>query len=74
MKVVTRIAAAVLGGLAVAAAVPAVADDAAPAPVLRVEQETIDLGDITAGSEAVAVFRFHNVGDADVHIIRAKPS
>jgi hypothetical protein len=74
MKVVTRIAAAVLGGLAVAAAVPAVADDAAPAPVLRVEQETIDLGDITAGSEAVAVFRFHNAGDADVHIIRAKPS
>ena len=23
---------------------------------------------------AVAVFRFHNAGDADVHIIRAKPS
>jgi hypothetical protein len=42
--------------------------------VLRVEQQTIDLGEVIAGSEAVAVFRFQNTGSAEVHIIRAKPS
>ena len=50
------------------------ADEGAPAAVLQVEQATIDLGDVVAGSEAVAVFRFHNSSDAAVHIIRAKPS
>jgi hypothetical protein len=74
MKLFTTTAAAVAGALMAIAAVAVAADEAAPTPVLRVEQETIDLGDVTAGSEAVAVFRFHNAGDADVHIIRAKPS
>jgi hypothetical protein len=72
MKLVPTTAAAV--ALVVIAAAAVAADEAAPAPVFRVEQETIDVGDVTAGSEAVAVFRFHNPGDADVHIIRAKPS
>jgi hypothetical protein len=74
MKLNMRTAAAVVGALTVVAAMAAADDQAAPGPVFRVEQETIDLGEITAGSEAVAVFRFHNAGDADVHIIRAKPS
>jgi len=74
MKLFTTTAAAVVGALVAIAAVAVAGDEAAPTPVFRVEQETIDLGDVTAGSEAVAVFRFHNAGDADVHIIRAKPS
>lgn len=75
MKLSGRTAAAVLGVLAIAAAAPAGADEAtAPTPTFRVEQETIDLGDVIAGSEAVAVFRFHNAGNADVHIVRAKPT
>jgi len=74
MRQFTTTAAAVVGALVVIAAVAVAADEAAPTPVFRVEQETIDLGDVTAGSELVAVFRFHNAGDADVHIIRAKPS
>jgi hypothetical protein len=57
----------------VAAALVA-ADEAVPAPAFRVEQASIDLGEVVAGSEAVAVFRFHNDGSSDVHIVRAKPS
>lgn len=57
-----RTAVAVPGVLAIAAAAPAVDDHAAgPTPTIRVEQKTIDLGDVIAGSEAVAVFRFQNV-------------
>jgi hypothetical protein len=75
MHLTGRTAAALFGAVAaLAAAAPAVADEAVPAPAFRVEQETIDLGDVVAGSEALAVFRFHNAGDADVHIVRAKPS
>ena len=75
MKLAVRIAAAAIVVIGVfAATAPVAADEAAPALAFRVEQETVDLGDIVAGSEAVAVFRFHNTGDADVHIVRAKPS
>jgi len=74
MKSVSGTAAAVLGVLAIAAAGRAVADEAVPAPTFQVEQAAIDLGDVIAGSEAVAVFRFHNAAGADVHIVRAKPS
>ncbi|HOC43724.1 MAG TPA: hypothetical protein PKJ99_11980 [Thermoanaerobaculales bacterium] len=74
MKLVMGTAAAVLGVIVIAAAGAAVAEDAAPAPAFQVEQAAIDLGDVTSGSEAVAVFRFHNNGGADVRIVRAKPS
>ncbi|MEE4272197.1 MAG: hypothetical protein V2I67_11010 [Thermoanaerobaculales bacterium] len=43
-------------------------------PLLTVEEPTIDLGEIKAGTDAVATFIFHNRGDVDVKIIRAKPS
>lgn len=43
-------------------------------PLLTVENEKIDLGEVKAGSEAVATFVFHNKGDVDVKILRAKPS
>jgi len=43
-------------------------------PLLTVEEPTIDLGEIKAGSDAVATFVFHNKGDVDVRILRAKPS
>ena len=44
------------------------------AVTFSVEEARIDLGEIKAGSEAVATFGFHNKGDADVKIIKAKPS
>lgn len=43
-------------------------------PTFRVENPRIDLGDIKAGSDAVATFVFHNDGTEDVKILRAKPS
>jgi hypothetical protein len=51
-------------------------DAAVPAsgPALTVEQPRIDLGEIKAGTDAVATFIFHNAGPIDVRITRAKPS
>lgn len=40
----------------------------------KVEEPRLDLGDVKSGSEAVATFVFHNTGDADVRILKAKPS
>jgi hypothetical protein len=39
-----------------------------------VEEEALDLGTVTAGKDAVAVFTFHNDTDQEVRILRAKPS
>jgi len=39
-----------------------------------VENPRIDVGEIKAGSDAVATFVFHNEGPTDVKIIKAKPS
>jgi hypothetical protein len=50
----------------------AAADSGAAA--FSVEEPRIDLGDIKAGTEAVATFTFHNRGEKDVRIIKAKPS
>jgi hypothetical protein len=45
------------------------------APVtFSVEEAQIDLGEVKAGTEAVATFTFVNQGTEDVRIIRAKPS
>jgi hypothetical protein len=41
---------------------------------LRVENPRLDLGEVKAGTTAVATFVFHNDGEKDVNIIRAKPS
>jgi len=43
-------------------------------PTFSVENPRIDIGEIKAGSEAVATFVFHNEGETDVKIIKAKPS
>jgi len=43
-------------------------------PALTVENPKIDIGEIKAGSDAVATFVFHNNGPNDVQIIKAKPS
>jgi hypothetical protein len=43
-------------------------------PALTVEESRIDLGDIQAGTDAVATFVFHNAGPVDVRILNAKPS
>ena len=48
--------------------------EAPVAPTLRVEQKTVDVGDVVVGREKTAVYVFHNDGEADVHILRAKPS
>jgi len=50
-----------------------VAADTASVP-FKVEQARLNLGDIRAGTEAVATFVFHNDGQEDVKILRAKPS
>ena len=72
------IAASVLAGAAVVVAAGpggALATEPSPAtPSLRVEEKAIDVGDVVVGKEGVAVFVFHNDGDKDVRILRAKPS
>jgi hypothetical protein len=61
--------------LAVAIIVPCEAEeDASTDWILQVEQSTIDLGEIGAGTEVVAEFVIHNTGDRDARILRAKPS
>lgn len=45
-----------------------------PATGLTVEQHTVDLGEVKAGTVAEGVFRFHNPTDRDVKILSAKPS
>jgi hypothetical protein len=39
-----------------------------------VEEARLDIGDVSAGNEVVGTFIFHNDGETDVKIIRAKPS
>jgi hypothetical protein len=39
-----------------------------------VEETNIQTGKVTAGDEVTGTFVFHNASDADVKIIRAKPS
>jgi hypothetical protein len=46
----------------------------AGAAAFGVEESRIDLGDIKAGTEAVATFTFYNRGEKEVRIIKAKPS
>ena len=49
--------------------------DAQAGPVtFTVDESRIELGEIKAGTEALAVFTFHNAGEEDVTIIKAKPS
>jgi hypothetical protein len=61
--------------LTVVIIVPCEAEEDAGADwTLQVEQSTIDLGEIGAGTEAVAEFVIHNTGDRDARILRAKPS
>jgi copper(I)-binding protein len=58
-----------LAATAALAAAPVFANDA-----LRADQARVDLGEVKAGTEAVATFVLHNDGDRDVRILRAKPS
>jgi len=44
------------------------------APGFRVESDSIDLGTVMAGTDAVATFVFHNDSARDVRILRAAPS
>lgn len=46
----------------------------AGAPRLVVEQESLDIGVVEAGADAVATFVLRNDGERDLHILKAKPS
>jgi hypothetical protein len=76
MRIVTRTVPAIVGAMVMMAGFAVATDDdgATAAPAFRVEQGTVDLGEVRAGDTAVAVFRFLNAGDTDVRILRAKPS
>jgi copper(I)-binding protein len=52
----------------------AAAQDAPGLGVLRVEDASLDLGEIPAGGDVVATFTLHNDGQRDIRILRAKPS
>jgi hypothetical protein len=39
-----------------------------------VEEASLDLGTVAAGTDAVAVFTFHNDTGKEVRILKAKPS
>ena len=49
-------------------------EKAAEQKTFRVDNATVDLGVVRAGSDGVAVFVFTNDTDKDVKIIRAKPT
>jgi len=55
-------------------AVGAAQEAATPPAGLTVEEHTIDLGEVKAGTVAEAVFQFHNPTDREVKILSAKPS
>ncbi len=66
---------AVLTALCLTLAAVGSAQQAPPPPTgLTVEQHTVDLGEVKAGTVAEAVFQFHNPTDRDVKILSAKPS
>ena len=44
-----------------------------PAPRLRFDATTIDLGDVVRGNDAVAEFAYTNAGDGPLKILSAKP-
>lgn len=60
--------------LAVVFAVVTCAGAQSAEPALTVEESRIDLGEIKAGTDAIATYVFHNSGATDVRIIKAKPS
>jgi hypothetical protein len=66
-------AAVVAFGVAIACAAWTTADEPVDSG-FKVESARIDLGEVVSGTEKVATFVFENDTDADVRILRAKPS
>ncbi|MDQ7005644.1 MAG: DUF1573 domain-containing protein [Acidobacteriota bacterium] len=66
------------GALVLAALLPAtmvMAEDApAAVPLFAVDSETIDLGVVPEGEEVTAEFVVQNKGQAELRILKAKPS
>ena len=52
---------------------PAQAAPAGPAPHIVFDKDTMNLGDVVHGQDAVATFTYRNTGDAPLHILSAKP-
>ncbi len=46
---------------------------AAARPTLAVEKQTLDLGKVQAGTDAVGTFKLKNSGNAELKILSAKP-
>jgi hypothetical protein len=44
-----------------------------PAPHIKFDSVTVNLGDVVRGEDAVATFTYHNTGDVPLHILSAKP-
>ena len=43
-------------------------------PTLRLETEQLHAGDVAAGSMVEGIFRFENLSDHPIRILRAKPT
>jgi hypothetical protein len=59
--------------LAFAADQPAPEAPAGASPHITFDAKDVNLGDIVHGQDAVAVFTYHNTGNAPLHILSAKP-
>jgi len=66
------VASVVIGAALIGLAGMATADEESPG--FWVEESKLNLGDVTAGQEVEGTFIFHNDTDAEVKILRAKPS
>ncbi len=44
-----------------------------PAPHIKFDATEVNLGDVIRGQDAVAIFTYHNTGNAPLHILSAKP-
>ena len=44
-----------------------------PAPRIKFDEMTVNLGDVVRGQDAIATFTYHNTGEAPLHILSAKP-
>jgi hypothetical protein len=67
-----RVAVLVTAGLLFASV--GAAGDPGASMNLNVENDSLDLGRVIAGSTATATFVFHNDGAHDIKILRAAPS
>lgn len=71
VRAVRALAACAMASSLLAAGTARAADPTGPR--LKFDATELDLGDIVRGQDIVATFTYHNVGDAPLHILSAKP-